>query len=334
MPKQRNDYASSRQGRFIAWLKNKLEPFDEFMEGRIFNEKYKKISEKDDEITALENSLKKRQHDEKLARLEKITADFTSAAYKKGRRMLGFFYALLSILLSLLIVIMLAQTVIEMPARGAEKAAAHNEVSTRYIEKGLEETGAVNIVAGMILDYRAFDTLGESTVLFCAACCVILLLRDDEKDLKEKIENDDRHFEPKNDKILQASARLVTPIIFMLGFYVMLNGHISPGGGFSGGAIIGAGLILYLNAFGFAKTERLFSFKQFKLISLVALGFYYLAKTYSFFMGANHLKSGIPLGNAGDILSSGLILPLNIMVGLVVASTMYVFYALFRKGGV
>lgn len=50
-------------------------------------------------------------------------------------------------------------------------------------------------------------------------------------------------------------------------------------------------------------------------------------------MGANHLPSGIPLGTPGAILSSGLILVLNICVGLVVTCTMYAFYALFRKGG-
>ncbi|MCX4316273.1 MAG: hypothetical protein OSJ52_06505, partial [Lachnospiraceae bacterium] len=49
--------------------------------------------------------------------------------------------------------------------------------------------------------------------------------------------------------------------------------------------------------------------------------------------GANHLESFIPKGTPGAILSSGLILPLNICVGMVVACTMYGFYAVFRKGG-
>jgi len=112
-----------------------------------------------------------------------------------------------------------------------------------------------------------------------------------------------------------------------------LNGHLSPGGGFSGGAIIGAGLILYLNAFGFEKIGKFFTEKTYKIISFCSLSFYCLAKSYSFYTGAHHLESGIPLGTPGDIISSGLILPLNICVGLVVASTMYAFYALFRKGG-
>ena len=118
----------------------------------------------------------------------------------------------------------------------------------------------------------------------------------------------------------------------LFGIYVILNGHLSPGGGFSGGAIIGAGLILYLNAFGFKKTERFFTYKTFAVISVVPLLFYAASKTYSFFTGANHLESGISTGTPGAILSGGLILPLNICVGMVVACTMYSFYALFRKG--
>lgn len=73
--------------------------------------------------------------------------------------------------------------------------------------------------------------------------------------------------------------------------------------------------------------------KTYKWICFGALTCYCLAKSYSFYMGANHLESGIPLGTPGAILSSGLILVLNICVGLVVTCTMYAFYALFRKGG-
>ena len=99
------------------------------------------------------------------------------------------------------------------------------------------------------------------------------------------------------------------------------------------GAIIGAGLILYANAFGFEKLNRFFTEKTYKWVSFSALTFYCVAKSYSFFTGANHLESGISLGTAGDIVSAGLILPLNICVGLVVACTTYAFYSLFRKGG-
>ena len=251
-------------------------------------------------------------------------------------------YRIAAVVFCLLLVATLLLTVSYMPKTGSATNPVNNEVPEKYIEEGLQDTGATNIVAGMILDYRAFDTLGESHVLFVATITVIILMRIDKKkkmagdtdpETKEQAEINDRIYEPKNDAILQFAARFLVPLIMIFGIYVVLNGHLSPGGGFSGGAIIGAGLILYLNAFGFEKTERFFTEKTFKRISFVSLAFYALAKCYSFFMGANHLDNHIPKGIPGHILSGGLILPLNIAVGCVVACTMYAFYALFRKGG-
>ena len=247
-----------------------------------------------------------------------------------------FFYKAISVICCVALISMLLVAVSYLPPVGSADNPASNEVVEKYIEDGMQDTGAVNIVTGMILDYRAFDTFGESNVLFIATCTVLILLRSDKKKDKQKAAAEARreqYYEPKDDSILQKITFLLFPIIVIFGIYVILNGHISPGGGFSGGAIIGAGLILYANAFGFEKLNRFFTEKTYKTISFSALAFYCLAKSYSFFTGANHLESGIPLGDPGAILSSGLILPLNICVGLVVACTMYAFYTLFRKGG-
>lgn len=255
----------------------------------------------------------------------------------KGVQYFRKLYNLAAAVICITIISLLLLTVANLPSFGGKDNPTNNEVAERYIEKGMEETGAVNIVAGMILDYRAFDTLGESHVLFLGVCCVIILLRidgkEDGKD-KEQAEENDRIYEPKNDAILQCVAKVLVPIIMLFGIYVVFNGHISPGGGFSGGAIIGAGLILYLNAFGFKKTGRFFTAKTFSAISVAALGFYALSKTYSFFTGANHLENIISTGTPGNLFSAGLILPLNICVGMVVTCTMYSLYALFRKGGI
>ena len=60
--------------------------------------------------------------------------------------------------------------------------------------------------------------------------------------------------------------------------------------------------------------------------------FYALSKGYVFFTGANGIANGITAGKFGAILSGGLMMPLNIAVGLVVACTMYALFTLFRKG--
>lgn len=245
-------------------------------------------------------------------------------------------YKVFCVVFCISLVLMLLTGVSNLPKQGSADNPVNNEVAQRYIESGLQETGSVNIVTGMILDYRAFDTLGESHVLFIATCTVLILLRNDRKKGRVGIvdlESDDRGHEPKNDIILQTVARILVPPIVIFGIYVVLCGHLGPGGGFSGGAVIGAGLILYLNAFGFQKTERFFRASTYKKLSFCALACYALSKCYSFYTGANHIESIIPLGTPGAILSSGLILLLNICVGIVVAGTMYTFYVMFRKGG-
>lgn len=244
------------------------------------------------------------------------------------------FYKLAAIICCVTLIMLLLVAVSYLPPVGSDANPSNNEVVEKYVEDGLADTGAVNIVTGMILDYRAFDTFGESNVLFIATCTVLILMRNDKKKSAKAEARRESYYEPKADSILQKITFILFPIILIFGIYVILNGHLSPGGGFSGGAIIGAGLILYVHAFGFEKVEKFFTEKTYKVVSFCSLTFYCLAKSYSFYTGAHHLESGIPLGTPGDIISSGLILPLNICVGMVVACTMYAFFALFRKGGI
>lgn len=341
MSRRKDNYEHSRWFKFKRWVEGEVDPLAHGME----TVKLEEPGERKD--TFREGDLLKRAIAAKDAGEQKSEARMEERrALWEERELRGYrkIYQILSVILCIAISLVLLWTITYLPGIGNAGNPDNNEVSARYIEQGLKETGAVNIVTGMILDYRAFDTFGESCVLFIASCCVLVLLRIDRSEKEESPEKakerrrrleeaDDRLYEPKNDLILQKCACVLVPVIFIFGVYIVLNGHLSPGGGFSGGAVLGSGLILYLNAFGFSKMEKLFTEKVYRRVTLSALTFYCLAKSYSFFTGANHLNSGIPLGTPGDIISSGLILPLNICVGLVVACTMYAFYALFRKGG-
>ena len=336
MAKTRNDYENSWWPRFVRWLKNGSSALDNAMYGDLEEEAVLP------DAPAGDAEKREAQQDERRRLLLRDEQDMYSQVHawsrSKGARLAQWFYRVTAVVICLGIIWMLLQTAAYLPPFGNPDNPANNEVSRRYIEQGMQETGAVNIVAGMILDYRAFDTLGESNVLFIAACSVLILLRIySEKHGGDAVaqleaEADDRMYEPKNDLILQRIASFLVPLILLFGVYIIMNGHISPGGGFSGGAVMGAGLILYLNAFGFRKTERFFTFKTFKVVSLCALSFYAVSKAYSFFTGANHLSSFISPGTPGRLFSAGLIPYLNIAVGLVVCCTMYAFYTLFRKG--
>ena len=256
-----------------------------------------------------------------------------------GLHIFSILYSGLSVLTCLVIVCLLLATVAELPPFGHERNPANNEVIRRYVEHGGHETGAQNIVAGLILDYRAFDTFGESAVLFTAAVSVLMLLGasrrnkfNDENSLKSETISKNFLQRGPPEPILKGIASLSIPVILMMGCVVVINGHLSPGGGFSGGAILSTALILAANAYGFIKVHEFFNERTFIISSSTALMIYALSKGYSFFTGANHLHSIIPKGTIGNILSAGLILPLNICVGLIVAGTLYAFYALFSEG--
>ena len=269
-----------------------------------------------------------------LTALDQLPESEEKNTEKKKRRHLSHLqqqmlaYGVTAVVICLVMGFVLMSTVAAMPAFGSTDTPTLNEVSDRYLENGLEETGAVNAVAGMILDYRAFDTFGESTVLFAATMSVIFLTRSKHgKELAKK-----GPFAGSNpDPIFQTVGKLVLPFIMLFGIYVVLNGHLSPGGGFSGGAILGGGLILASSVFGQDIMSEKVNATLTTGLSVGCLMAYAVMKGYSFFTGANHVGWEIPKGTPGNIISSGFILPLNICVGIIVACTMYTFFSLFSQ---
>ncbi len=134
------------------------------------------------------------------------------------------FYRVMAVILCGAIIAVLLWTVTALPMFGEAGNPANNEVPERYIESGVQETGAVNFVTGMILDYRAFDTFGESCVLFIASCCVLVLLRVDIQVRGrdgQRLGEDDKVFEPRNDVVLQTAAKILVPMILVFGIYIV-----------------------------------------------------------------------------------------------------------------
>lgn len=85
-----------------------------------------------------------------------------------------------AIFLTMIIIGILLIGVQELPKFGKANNPANNYVMEKYIEDGVKDTGALNIVTGIILDYRAFDTFAEATVLFTGAIAVLMVLKKEE----------------------------------------------------------------------------------------------------------------------------------------------------------
>lgn len=246
-------------------------------------------------------------------------------------------YWAMTVAVSLTILAVLVITAVGMPPFDDPEVPTMNEVPRRYVEESVEETGALNTVTAMILDYRAFDTFGESTVLFAATMSIVCLLRLDRRSAgkgKKTGGEESPRFKfssPYMDRVFWGTARLLIPFIMLFGIYVVFNGHLSPGGGFSGGAVLGAGLILCSLVVGQQRMWQLLSPDRNARMTACCLLAYAAMKGYSFYTGANHVGWEVPKGTPGALFSAGFILPLNICVGVIVAGTIFSFYMLFSQ---
>ena len=153
--------------------------------------------------------------------------------------------------------------------RWADPASpASTHLSPHFIEKTMEETSVPNIVTAVLADYRGYDTMYETAVIFTAGlACFILLrvfVREEPGDRlyrhlltgvtvrvkegaklppSEDFERIDATWTPP-DLIIKTICRFLIPFIQLFALYVIAHGHHSPGGGFQGGVILGASIIL------------------------------------------------------------------------------------------
>lgn len=145
--------------------------------------------------------------------------------------------------LMVLVAIPLLYAVSGLPPNGSPQAPAYTHVSPRYLEHGAEEAGAENIVTGVILNYRGFDTNGEVTVIFTSLAAVVAVLMAGRKG-DERPAGGIKTEHPPASPVVEMIVRLLWPFVAMFAVYVILNGHVSPGGGFQGGTVFGALVIL------------------------------------------------------------------------------------------
>jgi len=194
--------------------------------------------------------------------------------------------------------------------------SAKNELSgvaKNYVEQSSKKLNAMNVVTAIVVTFRGLDTLGEVAVLFIAATGIAVLFRR-----KKIVDNDKKHRLTRDaSEILLTGIRLLAPIILMFGAYIFINGHLSPGGGFQGGAVITTMvLLLFLSDSSFKINHKVFSLiESFSGVSYVLIGI------LGIFLAGGFLDNRImPLGDFGTILSAGAIPIIYTLIGLKVGT--------------
>ncbi|MEJ1991354.1 MAG: Na(+)/H(+) antiporter subunit B [Maritimibacter sp.] len=187
-----------------------------------------------------------------------------------------------------------------------------NRSASYYAENTASETGAQNVVAAIIVTYRGLDTLGEVTVLFLTAAIVALVLGQS----KAPKGASGSGFLPSGE-LLSTGTKMLVPLIMLFGAYVFVNGHLTPGGGFQGGAIIASGMLLLL----LANPARRFGHKLINRVESLSGVTYVLIGILGIAFAGGFLDNRIlGLGEFGSIFSAGAIPLIYALIGLKVGA--------------
>jgi multicomponent Na+:H+ antiporter subunit B len=195
-----------------------------------------------------------------------------------------------------------------------------------YVRLVPQSLGAPNVITGILLTYRGFDTLGEVAVLFMVAASIGLVLGTERS--QRTVSSEDRPDEARpSSEIVRTGAEILVPLISIFAAYIIMNGHLSAGGGFQGGAVIASGVLLTLLAYPQYQPNLEFL----SVTESVAGALFVLVGVAGLIVAGGFLDNRIlPLGQFGAFFSAGTIPLLSVLLGIKVGCELSVILEKFR----
>lgn len=193
---------------------------------------------------------------------------------------------------------------------------------TRAVAAALQHRTA-NVVSSVNFDQRAFDTLGEESILFASVLGAVALLRT---------ARDERESEPQPLRVPPTTrliGAILLPVALLTGVYVVAHGQLSPGGGFQGGVVLATGLHLAYVAADHRALRRVRPLAVLEAADAIGAGAFALLGLAGLIAGAAFLGNVLPLGTFDTLSSGGLVPVINAAVGLEVGSGLVVLLAGF-----
>jgi multicomponent Na+:H+ antiporter subunit B len=183
---------------------------------------------------------------------------------------------------------------------------------------------AANTIASVNFDQRAFDTLGEMSILFAAVLGCVVLLRQTRDEHRARPEPADV------ERPVRRYALLVLPVALLTGLYVVAHGQLSPGGGFQGGVVAATSLhLLYLGA-DYRALERVRPLGAYEAGDALAASAYVVTGLAGLLAGTAFLANTLlPYGTFNTLSSGGTVPLLNAVIGMEVACAAVVLLARF-----
>jgi len=127
--------------------------------------------------------------------------------------------------------------------------------------------------------------------------------------------------------IVKKTTQLLAGLIFLYGIYIIVHGHLTPGGGFAGGVVVAGAFILVILAFGsdflnLQREETGSTIRENVAVLIVML----LAVTGLFVGTKAFFANYLPKGTVGELVSAGTLPLYNIFIGIEVASSIFIIF--------
>jgi multicomponent Na+:H+ antiporter subunit B len=214
---------------------------------------------------------------------------------------------------------LLAAACLDLPGFGGDR----HPYGDRAVRASLARRTA-NTIASVNFDQRAFDTLGEMTILFAAVLGCVVLLRQTRDEHRARPEPAD--VAPP----VRRYALLVLPLALLTGLYIVAHGQLSPGGGFQGGVVAATSLhLLYLGA-DYRALERVRPLGRYEVGDALAASAYVVTGLAAVLAGTAFLANTLlPYGTFNTLSSGGTVPLLNAAIGMEVACAVVVLLAGF-----
>lgn len=129
--------------------------------------------------------------------------------------------------------------------------------------------------------------------------------------------------------IVKTITRLIAAFIFLYGVYIVLHGHLTPGGGFAGGVIIAASFVLLILSFGTLEMKEKASYAFGSIFESIGGLLFILIAGFGLLLGTYFFLNFIPKGTPLRLVSAGIIPLANIAIGIKVGAGLFsIFLAL------
>lgn len=191
--------------------------------------------------------------------------------------------------------------------------AASDYLKHLYLTRFMEDIGGQNAVTAIYLGYRVYDTLFEALILVIAVVAVTHMSYDEREQIA-----DESHSEIEESRVAALALRIICPIIIAFGAYLIVNGHITAGGGFQGGLALATFFICRYMIFGIydISIKKVLEWEEFIFINII------LVVAVAVFLGAGAF---IP-AEIFPFYQSVYLIIMNLLIGLKVACGFFVLF--------